>query len=99
MRGTLQVKTTVVNAIGGETPVYVDRFTNIPAEKKHKGSREFYNCQQTNAEMTDLFIIRFRNAVKTTMRWVCDGRTYDILGAPDPDGRKEELQMICREVI
>lgn len=99
LRGVLQVKTVTVNAIGGETPVYIDRFTSIPASKAHKTSREFYNSQRINAEMSDLFIIRYRNAVDTTMRWVCDGRTYDILGAADPDGRKRELHMICREVV
>jgi SPP1 family predicted phage head-tail adaptor len=99
LRGVLQVKTVTVNAIGGETITYSSRFTSIPASRKNTGGREFYAIQQKHAEMTDLFTIRFRNAVDTTMRWICDGRTYDILAAADPDGRKRELNLVCREVV
>jgi SPP1 family predicted phage head-tail adaptor len=69
------------------------------ASKANKGSRELYAAQKINAETTDLFIIRYRDLVNTRMRLVCDGRTYVILGTPDPDGRRRELQLLAKEVV
>jgi len=71
----------------------------VRASKKNQYSREFYAAQKNNAEITDLFAIRFRTGLNDQMRVIHDGKTYDILGANDPDGRRIEIHLLCREVI
>ncbi|MFZ3132766.1 MAG: phage head closure protein [Desulfosporosinus sp.] len=68
------------------------------ASKQHKTSREFYAAQKVNAEITDLFIIRFNSTITTQMRVIYDGKYYDILGADDPDGYRRETHLLCKVV-
>lgn len=74
-------------------------FATVRAAKKHNYSREFYAAQKINSEITDLYTIRYRTGINAKMRGICDGKTYDILGANDPDGRRREIYLLCREVI
>jgi len=69
------------------------------AEKANKTSREFYLSQKINSEVTDLFICRYLAGVKSEMQVVFDGHTYDIISAIDPDGRRIELHITCKEVL
>lgn len=96
-RITLQQQTKTRDAIGGEIVTWVDVAT-VWAEKLHQTSREFYGSQKTNAELTDLFKIRYREGVDTKMRLVFGDKIYDIIGAPDPDGRRRELWLLCKAV-
>lgn len=83
---------------GGPTETWATIAT-IPASKAHKTSREFYAAQKISAEITDLFMIRFRYGVTAKMRLIHDGKTYDIVGAPDPDGRRREIHLFCKEIV
>jgi len=69
------------------------------ANKAHKSSREFWAAQKINSEVTDLFVIRYRKLMNTTMRIVHDGKTYNIIGTDDPDGRRREFHLLAQEVI
>jgi SPP1 family predicted phage head-tail adaptor len=72
----------------------------IWASKQHKTSREFYAAQKVNAEITDLFIIRYRANVTTRMRVSYNGKHYNILGTDDPNGKRREIHLLCKtEVI
>jgi SPP1 family predicted phage head-tail adaptor len=97
-RITLERPTITRDTSGAEIQTW-GTFATVWASKKHKTSREFYAAQKVNAEITDLFTIRYRAGVTTRMRVSFDGKDYDILGADDPDGRRRELQVLCREVI
>lgn len=80
----------------------VETWTTIAtvwASKAHQSSREFFAAQKINSETTDLFIIRYRDNVAPEMRVVYNGQNYRIIGAPDPDGRRRELHLLCKELI
>lgn len=95
-RITLQQSTKSRDTMGAEVIVWVTAAT-VWAEKLHQSSREFFAAQKVNAEITDLFKTRFRQKVDTKMRLVYGGKTYNILGADDPDGRRRDLWLLCRE--
>lgn len=42
--------------------------------------------------------IRFRSDVRSDWRLTVDGRTFQIVGYGDPDGRRRELMLVCLEV-
>ena len=95
---TLQTNTTSKATDGSETASWADTYT-VRASKEHQNSRKFWAATKVNTETTDLFVIRYRDSVTAQMRVKYGTRYYDILGAPDPDGKKREIHLLCREVI
>jgi len=93
----IQQATIARDTYGAEIQTWVT-YAAVWASKQHKSSREFYSAQKTNAEITELFIIRYRNNITTKMRISYNGRYYDILGADDPDGGREEIWLIAKAV-
>ena len=93
----LQTNTPTKATDGSETPSWADTAT-VRASKEHQASRKFFAAQKVNAECTDIFTIRYRSDVTTNMRVKFGTRYYDIIGAPDPDGMRRELQLLCKEV-
>lgn len=94
---TIQQYTATRDSYGGEVQTWADHVT-VWAQKSHRTSREFFAAQKVNAETTDMFIIRYRSGIAVKMRVVFDGKTYDIIGANDPDGTRRELHLLCSEV-
>jgi SPP1 family predicted phage head-tail adaptor len=94
-RVTIQASTTSRNSYGEEVLTWVSLGT-IWAKRVYKTSREFWSVQKVNEEITDLFIIRHRHGVRPDMRLVHEGRIYNIIGANDPDGTRQELHIICK---
>lgn len=97
-KATLQQDTgTGRDSAGGVVPNWVN-VAIVRAQKVHQSAREFFAASKVNAELTDLFIIRYRADIDAKMRLVVDGKNYDIIGAPDPDGRRRELHVLCKVV-
>ncbi len=94
----IQQYTATRDSYGGEVQAWTDLVT-VWAQKAHRTSREFFAAQKANAETTDMFVIRFRSGITAKMRVIFDGKTYDIIGANDPDGSKRELHLLCSEVV
>lgn len=42
--------------------------------------------------------LRYRSDIRADWRLTVDGRTFQIVGYGDPDGRKRELLLVCLEV-
>lgn len=97
-RITIQQLTTTKGDRGGVVKTWTTLAT-VWAQKVHQSSREFFAAQKVNAETTDLFIIRYLAGVNAKMQVVYDGRTYDIVGANDQDGKRRELYVMCKEVV
>jgi SPP1 family predicted phage head-tail adaptor len=97
LRIILEIPTVTRDGYGAEIISYVTHATAW-ASKRHKTSREFYAASKINSEITDLFVIRFRSKVSTRMRVNYGGKYYDILGADDPDGRREWIYLLCKVV-
>jgi SPP1 family predicted phage head-tail adaptor len=68
-------------------------------EVKDLSGREFFAAQQENAEVTTRIRMRYRAGVMPKMRAIANGRTFDILAVLDPEGRKRELHLMCKEVV
>lgn len=68
------------------------------ALKSHTG-REYYQAQQRQSEISELFNIRYLAGVTPKMRLVCGGVTYDILDVEDIEGRHAEMNLACRAVV
>lgn len=94
---TIQQCTATRDGSGGEIPAWSNVATPW-AKKVHRTSREFFGAQKINAETTDMFIIRYRLGITVKMRVIFDNKTYDIIGADDPDGSRRELYMLCKAV-
>jgi len=97
-RITIQQLTTSKGSLGGVVKTW-STFATVHAQKVHQASREFFAAQKINAETTDLFVIRYLAGVNAKMQVVYDGRTYDVIGANDSDGRRRELYVMCKEVV
>ena len=95
---TIQQLTTSKGSLGGVVKTWLT-FATVRAQLMHKSSREFFAAQKINAETTDLFVVRYLAGVNVKMQVVYGGRTYDIIGAPALDGRRRELQILCKEVL
>jgi len=54
---------------------------------------------QIQGEATHEITIRYRMDITPDMRAVCGTRIFDITPPVDPDGRKCELRILCKEVI
>lgn len=61
--------------------------------------RELFEAQQTRAEADHRVTIRYRDDITPTMRIVNDGRSYNITAAADRTGRREWLELTCKEAV
>lgn len=59
--------------------------------------REFYAAQQINAEATVRVRIRYRADVERGMRILVGNKILEILYVIQPELRKRELEILCRE--
>lgn len=96
-RITIEQYTSTRDTMGGEVKTWATVAT-VWASKAHQTSREFFAAAKVNAEITDLFIIRYRSGITPKMRISYDSKYYDIIGADDPDGRRRELHLPSRVV-
>lgn len=97
-RVTIQQQSSTQDASGQVVDSWSD-VDEVWTTKAHAASREFFAAQKVNAEITDLFTIRYRSGVTTKMRLLYDSKYYDILGADDPTGKRRELQLLCKLVM
>lgn len=95
---TIEQYTATRDTYGGEVQTWTT-FATVRARKVHQTSREFFAAQKTNAEITDMFICRYRSGVTAKMRAIHGSKTYDIMGADDPDGKGRDLYLLCKEVV
>jgi SPP1 family predicted phage head-tail adaptor len=68
------------------------------AERIAPRGREFFEAQQTVAEVECVYRIRYRAGAKPTQRLrdLRDGRSYDITAVTEPYGRREALDLACK---
>lgn len=96
----IQSKTIARGGDGSETETWADTITTW-ADKKTKGSKEFYAAQKINPETTALFIIRYRStSITKDMRLLEDDRVFEIIGVPDNVGNQNHwINISCKEVM
>lgn len=75
------------------------------AEVVHRSGREFASVQQVHAEVVLLFRMRFQPGLvvkrQDRLQWLLStgDRVLDIVDAEDPDGRRREFQIACKELV
>lgn len=78
---------------------WVDVVT-VWAEVKDLRGKEFFQAQAVNAEVTAIIRIRYRTGITPVMRVKFGSRIFGITSPPiDPDGRRTELQLMCKELV
>ena len=102
LRGKVLLQRPVVSndALAGKQISYTDvGFERAGIEPLR--SREFFEAQQNNAEITLRIVIRYRSDVDADWRVVdqATGLAYEVVGQPiDPDMRHKELHLMCRRL-
>lgn len=90
-----------LDAMGGDVMGTPITLCSCWAEILALRGRELDAMQQVWAEAKFKVLIRFRDEVtiqrKDKIAW--GARTLDILDAEDPDQRRREIQLICREIV
>lgn len=82
----------------GEVVITWQDVASVWAEVADLSGREFFAAMQTVSEITTRVRLRHRSDVETRWRMVVGARVLDIQAVIDPDGRKRELLLLCREV-
>lgn len=99
---TIQQATETKNTFG-EVEQSWDNPTTVAtlwAEKVPQNSRVFFAAKQSFAEIAALFRIRYTSGIERGMRAVGDSEPFEIIVPPiDPDGKRKELHLLCREVV
>ena len=86
-----QPSTTEASGFADVATVAADlRFQPAPSEPMQAGGPAAIASHQAR--------IRFRSDVRASWRAVVDGRTFQVTGYGDPDGRQRELLLLCAEV-
>lgn len=97
-RVALQTVSEARSSTGAVTETWNTTAT-VWAEVVDLAGREFWDARQVNAELTARIRIRYRSGIVPKMRAVFGARTFDIQSVIDPEGRRRELVLMCRELV
>jgi len=93
---TIQEKTVTEDSEGIAAETWGDVAT-VWASVEDLQGREFFQAAAV-AEIIARIKIRYRPGIAPAMRVLFESRLFDIKSVIDPDGRRRELQLMCREV-
>ena len=101
-RATLQRPDSTVNAHGESDPTWTNFASRVPVQVFEQGSREVWNAQQRQPQITHVVSMRWLEGVTAAMRVLWhDGptdRTLNIDGPPiNPDGKRIAISLTCVE--
>lgn len=74
--------------------------TSVWADIEDLSGREWFQGQQIPSSQVSVRVtIRYRPDIKPDMRLLVENRVLDIKAVLDPTGRRQNLQLMCQEVI
>lgn len=94
----IEVRTTSQDTAGEQFTSW-STFATVWAELQKSPGREILASAQEQGRVPTLFRIRYLAGVSPGMRVVHDTKVYDIISAPDPDGRKAEMLLTTEERV
>jgi len=98
-RVMIQQDSGTADAFGEHVPNWTVLAANVPAEIVTPSGSERQIAEQLDAICTHKVTIRYRSDVTPKMRVVFGSRTLNIEHAPDPDGRRRKLELLCKELV
>lgn len=96
-RVTIQSPVAAVNGYGERITTWSTVAVVWAAVEPLRG-REFFDAEQTQAEISHRVIMRYRTGMESTMRLLHLTRVLHIGTIIDVDERHRELQLMCREM-
>ncbi len=97
-RVTIQQKSVTQNGYGEEVITWQDVATVWAAIEPLQG-REYLEGKQVQAEVTTRIRIRYRSGIQPEMRVTWGSHAYDVQAVIEPESRKKELVLMCREIL
>jgi SPP1 family predicted phage head-tail adaptor len=97
-RITLQEKSVVRDALGGEIITWVDKAI-VWAKAQPLRGREFFAAQQMQSEISVRFVFRYASApagLDSAWRVNWRNQQYDIVEEIDVEARKTDMELMCR---
>lgn len=94
---TLQDVASIPNAYGEGIATWANVST-FHANVTDLDGQELYHAQQVIAFSNVKVSTRYRAGVLPRMRIQVNGRTLQILSVSNPDGRRRELVLLCKEM-
>ena len=82
---------------GGAANITWSRVTVLCASVEALKGTEIEIAHRMVGRVSHRIVIRYRAGVAPAMRFVCAGRTFDIIAAIDRDGRRRWLECQCQE--
>ncbi len=101
-RVTVQRYSSTPNALGEQIESWTTLFSAWASVEAVTASERFASgSQQELATITHRIVLRQRNdkTVGPQDRISFNGKTFDIESAVDPDGRRRETVLLCRELV
>jgi SPP1 family predicted phage head-tail adaptor len=89
---------TTQDSLGQEIEDWQDVATVWAAVEPLQG-REFLEAKQLQAEVTTRIRIRYRSGIEPEMRVVWGSHTYDVVSVVELESRRQEIELMCREVL
>ena len=96
-RVTIQQPVVAVNGYGERITTWSTVAVVWAAVEPLRG-REFFDAEQTQAEVSHRVVLRYRSGMVATMRLLHLTRVLHIQAIIDVDERHRELQLMCREM-
>lgn len=85
-----------VDGQGGRTPAWAVRAVEWAREDQLSYVESVQAAAVTNTRTTS-WVIPFRDDLSVQDRLRIDGRTLQIVGITNPDGRREDTRIVCTE--
>lgn len=93
-RITLEQATETRGSAGGVSKSW-STLATVWAQKEDLSGSERFTAQQTTAEVSTRFTIRYRTGLGGKLRVVHDSVTYNVESVQDPDGMRVGLYLLC----
>lgn len=103
--GKLRARVTIeqpdgeVGAYNQSSRVFVAWKKNVPVEIAGVSGGESFRGVKVDATTTHIVHMRWIDGLTTEMRFDWDGRKLNILSILEPDVRRRELNVMCKETI
>jgi len=74
-------------------------FATLWAKRISHSGREFYQAQQRQSEIAEVFNVRYTLGITAHMKIVFGGQVYDIIDVDDLEGRHIEMNLYCQAAV